>query len=279
LRRESGLFRLQAVGLAWWLGILLSLPPPVCRGRSVTRYDPRFDRDPTPRALAEVKTAYRVLCPTGDCGSGRLFRNDTIGNNAVTWVSGLGAGSETRAKIVYSAPFLNGLEDRFGPGASFGVLAHEVGHHLTAALALRQPFESSWDEELRADYLAGCALGRAGRPPTELEHALKALAATASPTHPAFDRRVPVVRKGYEDCRGQAGESAEMEQPFGLGGLLSDRPGCWTYRYRLEFDVKRAGPIAAPRRRAGGFDSKAACEAHRQRTESERRSEACACSP
>lgn len=266
-----------AVGLAWWLTLLLSLPPPICRGRVVHHYEARFDQDPSPRALAEVQTAYRVLCPTGDCGTGRLFRNDTIGDNAVTWVSGLRDGSMTRAKIVYSAQFLNGLEQEYGPGASFGVLAHEVGHHLTAALSLRQPFESSWDEELRADYLAGCALGRSGRPADELAAALKALAATASPSHPAFDRRVPVLQQGYRDCQAQADESAGLAKPFGLGAQRTRSPGCWTYWYRLQDEVKVAGPIAAARRQAGGFRSKASCEAHRRERTSDRLSDDCTC--
>lgn len=159
---------------------LPALPPPLCRGRVVsTGYDVRRDKTPSTRAVAEIQAAYQALCPTQDCGQGQIFENPTIGNNAATWVFGLNQGSETRAKIVYSRQFLNALNDSFGPGASFGVLAHEVGHHLTAALALRKSGESNWNEELRADYLAGCALGRSGHPPDAMENALRALASVA----------------------------------------------------------------------------------------------------
>lgn len=247
----------------------IALPPPLCRGKVVTRYDVRRDASPSQRALAEVQTAYETLCPKNNCGDGELFQNDTIGNNAVTWVSGIRDGRRTRAKIVYSARFLNILEQSFGSGASFGVLAHEVGHHLTAALSMRHPFESSWNEELRADYLAGCALGRAARPPDDLENALRALASTASPTHPSFHKRNPVVRKGYDDCRPQAEILQQQKPGFGLSRVLKQKKAsnpqqCWRYAYRLREDIERVGPVVSKVRRSDRFGSQVACESHRE---------------
>jgi hypothetical protein len=243
----------------------ISMPPPLCRGRVVTHYDERRDRNPSSRAVAEVQAAYDALCPNKNCGSGSLFENSTIGNNAVTWVSGLRDGAATRAKIVYSAPFLDGLDKTYGPGASFGVLAHEVGHHLTAALSMRQQFESSWNEELRADYLAGCALGKAGRSSHELENALKALSSYASPTHPSFAQRVPVVRKGFDECKHEAPKLEEKKKAFGLGTLVeSGATGC-RYRYRLSADIERVGPVVAKRRRSQSFVNIEMCDQERAR--------------
>lgn len=261
-------------------GLAVALPPPLCRGRAVGAYDPRRDTTPSDRAVAEVQAAYEALCPANNCGAGQVFENATIGMNAVTWVSGLRDGERTRVKIVYSADFLNGLAQSYGPGASFGVLAHEVGHHLTAALSMRDFGESSWNEELRADYLAGCALGRSGRPPDEMENALRALAASATSSHPSFTQRVPVVRKGYDDCRAAA-KKAEPRGTFGVGALLAAPKGgaCWGYWYRLDEQVRRVGPVAAPRRRSAGKKSKQACEAERQRHQAEgtRLTEDCTC--
>ena len=262
--------------------LTVQLPPPICRGRVVSAYDPRLDRMPSARALAEVRTAYDALCPKRACGTGELRENATIGNNAATWVSGIRDGQATRAKIVYSKRFLNALASQFGAGASFGVLAHEVGHHLTAALSLRAPFESSWNEELRADYLAGCALGRAGRSSDELENALRALASVATRSHPSFAERIPVVRKGYHDCRQSAAQAERARPAFGLGSLLSnDAAGCWSYGYRLEEERRRVGPLAAARRSAGPFETETACEAHRRAAEEnwERKTERCVCAP
>ena len=266
------------VAAVFWTTV--GLPPPLCRGRVASRYDPRLDRSPSPRATAEVQAAYDALCP-GDCGRGSLFENPTIGMNAATWVSGVGQGAKTRAKIVYSRRFLNGLNDRFGPGASFGVLAHEVGHHLTAALSMRHVGEPSWNEELRADYLAGCALGRSGRPPDELENALRALAQNATPSHPSFADRNPVLRRGYRDCRGQAGDAPRQKSAFGIQSLIGDpvEAGCFRYRYRLREDMARVGPVAAARRESRRFAEAGACEAHRMRMTNAglRVTERCAC--
>ena len=257
---------------------VVALPPPLCRGRVVGAYDPRLDAAPSDRAHAEVKLAYEVLCPKNDCGAGEIFENATMGNNAATWVSGLRDGQRTRAKIVYSAQFLNALSVSFGPGASFGVLAHEVGHHLTAALSMRQPMESSWNEELRADYLAGCALGRSGRNSAELENAFRALASVATSSHPSFRDRIPVVRKGYDECRGQAGMVAKNARPFGLGTLVQEKrqpESGFGYWYRLKEDVDKLGPVAAKRRRSDAHASQSACEAARRAITAARVSEAC----
>lgn len=256
----------------------MGLPPPLCRGRVVGAYDPSLDAKPSARATAEVQAAYDALCPKHNCGNGELFTNATIGNNAVTWVSGIRHGAATRAKIVYSKAFLDALAVKFGDGASFGVLAHEVGHHLTAALNMRAEFESSWNEELRADYLAGCALGRSGRPSVELENALRALASVATKSHPSFEQRNPVVRRGYDECKASAADLEKSRPAFGLGSM-AEKPaakGCG-YWYRLKEQVAQVGPVAAPRRRAGPFKSIEACRAHEAKLSEARTSEGCVC--
>ncbi len=268
---------LGAILIAWVAGAAPSLPPPLCRGRVVGAYDPDRDRAPGPRAVAEVQAAYEALCPAQDCGQGEVFENPTLGMNAVTWVSGTREGASTRARIIYSAEFLDALARSFGDGASYGILAHEVGHHLTAARSLRNAGEPSWNEELRADYLAGCALGRSGRRPDELENALRALASVATESHPSVTRRVPVVRRGFDECRAQP--AAPRRPAFGLKAALGDRPGggCWRYGYRLREQVDRMGPVAAPRHRSDGHPTSEACEAARGAAASERATEACTC--
>lgn len=263
-------------------GLPVTVPPPLCRGRSVGRFDARKNGAPSARAIAEIQAAYDALCPLKNCGTGKIFENPTMGMNAATWVSGVGQGNATTVQIVYSKRFLNALSDSFGPGASFGVLAHEVGHHLTAALGMRNRGESNWNEELRADYMAGCALGRAGRTSAEMENALRALASVATDSHPSFAQRVPVVRKGFNECQGQANKAAELAKPFGLGTTLNESQsrGCWRYWYRLKEEVDRVGPVAASRRRTRGFASEAVCKAHHKRmTDTRRRvTEPCSCS-
>lgn len=264
------------IGLAV-ANLAIALPPPLCRGRVVGRYDPSLDAPPSARALAEVQAAYDTLCPKHNCGTGKLRSNPTIGNNAATWVSGIRHGEATKAKIVYSKHFLNALAAQFGSGASFGVLAHEVGHHLTAALNMRAEFESSWNEELRADYLAGCALGRAGRSSEELENALRALASVSTSSHPSFAQRNPVVRKGYQECKASAAAAAKAKPAFGLGSMVKGKSKKCGYWYRLVEQTEVVGPLAAPRRFADGFKNRERCEAHQKRHAKTRKAEACVC--
>ena len=252
---------------------LLITAPPVCRGKSKFPYDPKQNRTPKARAVAEIRLAYRLLCPLvmkdGRCGAGDIFENPSIGNNALTFVSGLRQGRRTRALIVYSASFLNFLDEKFGPGASFGVLAHEIGHHLTASGNLRGEFDHPWDEELRADYFAGCAIAQAGQQVKDLEVAFKALAKVASPTHPASPQRNEKARKGYNYCRKFREESDRLKPkpgPFGLGA--EDKHGsrslCWRYQFRNVDDIRRVGPVAAKRKWSNSFVSKEVCEAVRR---------------
>jgi hypothetical protein len=263
--------------------------PPVCRGKNNFPYDVAQNRTPKPRAVAEIRKAYALLCPLvmkdGKCGRGEIFENPSVGNNALTFVSGLRQGRKTRALIVYSARFLNLLDQEFGAGASFGVLAHEVGHHLTASGHLRREFDHPWDEELRADYFAGCALAGAGRSFKDLEVAFKALAKVASPTHPASGDRNPKVKAGYQDClkyREAADRKAKKPGIFGLGAVLESQAGkrvCWRYTYRRMQDVKRVGPVAAKRQWSPAFAREDVCERSRLRNleQAKEISESCAC--
>ena len=267
-------------------GLLAAAPPapPLCKGRITDGYDPSQDRLPSRRASLEVQAAYAALCPDADCGRGILRQNPTVGMNALTFVSGIDQGQRTQVKIVYAPNFLNTLSKKFGAGASFGVLAHEVGHHLTATKGWRNKLDSAWDEELRADYLAGCALARAGRPPDDLEHALLALASVATDTHPSSKHRNPVVRKGYDDCRRlqDAHDAKASDKGFGLGTLnrrSSRSLGCFSYFYRTAGEVNRKGPVVAKRLRSRSFSDLASCEATRTKLTEARLvlSEPCVC--
>lgn len=263
--------------------------PPVCRGKNQFPYDPGQNRTPRPRAVAEIRLAYSLLCPLvmkdGRCGRGDIFENPSVGNNALTFVSGLRQGKRTKALIVYSARFLNLLDKEFGAGASFGVLAHEVGHHLTASGNLRGEFDHPWDEELRADYFAGCALAGAGRSIRDLEIAFKALAKVASPTHPASGDRNPKVKEGFDYClKFKKAADAKAKKPgvFGLAAEMEARnenPPCWRFVYRRVKDVNRIGPVAAPRNWSPAFITQAVCEKSRVRAvgQGHQLSEACAC--
>lgn len=158
-------------------------------------YSPAFDAPPSPRAAAEVQQIISVLCP-GGCGRVELVSNQSTANASAT---AMGMG---QTMISYSPQFLTRIEQQYGAGATFGILAHEFGHHID--FHTTAPWmNTSWSRELKADAWAGCALARVGGSTAQIEASLQAIAAFPSPSHPSWQQRVPAVRTGFANCGGQ----------------------------------------------------------------------------
>jgi len=157
-------------------------------------YNPMLDGQPTQAAFSQMSFVLTLLCPTG-CGNISLVRNPTVGG-AVCEVATPGL-----SKIAYDPGFMNTVVAQFGPGATFGIFAHELGHHLDFMLNAAW-MDHAWGRELRADAWAGCAMARAGLSGTESDGALQAIAAYPSPSHPGWPDRVVAVRTGYIGCGG-----------------------------------------------------------------------------
>jgi Zn-dependent protease with chaperone function len=97
--------------------------------------------------------------------------------------------------------FMNNIFSALGPEASFGIIAHEFGHHID--LNSTPPWmNNSWSRELRADAWAGCALARRGFGPAQLSLSLQAISQYPSPSHPAWNMRVPAIQQGFVACGG-----------------------------------------------------------------------------
>lgn len=157
-------------------------------------YNAFLDAAPTPRALGEMEQVYNLLCPQG-CGQISLVSNPTAGN-ARAETSGNGV-----TKVAYSAAFMNEVASTFGGGATFGILAHEFGHHIDFHSS--PPWmNNSYSRELKADAWAGCALANAGVGTGQIEAALRAIAAFPSPSHPGWPQRSQAVRTGFVNCGG-----------------------------------------------------------------------------
>ena len=161
-------------------------------------YNPNWDMAPTPHAVSELRQIYNLLCSSSPygCGNYILVRNPTV-PNAMAMVAGPGL-----TKIAYSADFMNWVASQHGGGATFGILAHEFGHHLD--LHTTPPWmNTAWSRELKADAWAGCALAAAGIGTTAIENALTAIAAYPARSHPAWPMRHRAVRTGFVSCGGQ----------------------------------------------------------------------------
>jgi hypothetical protein len=157
-------------------------------------YNPGLDSVPTPHALSIARRVAEVLC--GGVCSVSLRQNPTAGN-ALTLVLPNG-----QAKVVYQPQFMQQIEQAYGESAAFGILAHETGHVIDGRRKVSWMLDS-WSQELRADAWAGCALARAGLSISETRAALRAIAQYPSPSHPAWDRRLPALEVGYSQCGGR----------------------------------------------------------------------------
>jgi len=159
------------------------------------QYNPRNDQQPSQRASSELNNIYRALCPNG-CGAYLLASNNTA-PNALATTTGRG-----QSKIVYNPSFLSQIVQQYGGGATFGILAHEFGHHID--FHTTAPWmNNSWSRELKADAWAGCALARVGGSTGQIENALQAIAAYPSQSHPGWQQRHQAVRTGFINCGGQ----------------------------------------------------------------------------
>ncbi len=161
------------------------------------QYSPAYDQPPTQYALNELNTIYGALCPPPNgCGTYFLTLNNTA-PNALAMAVGPG-----QTKIAYNPNFMGQVFAQFGPGASFGILAHEFGHHID--FHTTPPWmNNAWSRELKADSWAGCALAKVGLGPNQIQNALYAIAAYPSPTHPGWPQRIQAVQTGFTSCGGQ----------------------------------------------------------------------------
>ncbi|WP_188860319.1 hypothetical protein [Marinobacterium nitratireducens] len=158
------------------------------------QYNPNYDQRPGQRASSELDTIYRALCPTG-CGRYFLTSNHSTPNAMAQAIA------PGESKIAYNPDFMNDIANRYGGGATFGILAHEFGHHIDFH-STPAWMNNSWSRELKADAWAGCALARVGGSTQQIENSLRAIAAYPAPTHPGWQQRHHAVRTGFTNCGG-----------------------------------------------------------------------------
>ena len=174
----------------------LSAQQVICQlGGGPSSYNPYWNAPPTPYASSELGTIYRLLCPNG-CGRADLVQNATVSNAMATVVS------PGVTLISYNPYFMNNVFTMTGAEASFGILAHEFGHHIDLNTTPSW-MNNSWSAELKADAWCGCALARRGFNPAQISVALQAIAAFPSPSHPAWNLRIPAVQQGFLSCGGR----------------------------------------------------------------------------
>jgi len=189
-------------------GVLCTLGP------APASYVPLTDQPASPTATRETKRLFTLVCPK-DCGQIGVFRNASA-PNALTMSVG-----DHMTKIVYNAAFLEGAVKAYGLGATLGILAHEVGHHVDTIVPPPPWMNVDWNPELRADAWAGCELARAGNKPADVKAALQAIAMSPAPSHPAWGARAEALQKGFSGCGGGTLAALDVKKVGGPG-----RGGC-----------------------------------------------------
>ena len=116
----------------------------LCALGSTTSFEAMADMPAGADAQGDIKRLKGLLCPKG-CGKLFVFANPTAPQSA-TATDGHGA-----SKIVYSPAFVAEVRKSYGPLGSFGLFAHQLGHHLDAIGNRPAWMKGAWDGELRAD--------------------------------------------------------------------------------------------------------------------------------
>ena len=164
-------------------------------GPAVEGYVSSLDTPAPTGTSRDVKRLVSGVCPKG-CGTVGVVRNPTS-PNAIT------LATEGRAsKIAYSPAFVDTVARLYGPGATLGIFAHEIGHHVDANSPAPAWMAARWGSELRADAWAGCALAKVGGKATDMRAAVQALATYPSAGHPPWAERAVVLQTGYRSCGG-----------------------------------------------------------------------------
>lgn len=165
---------------------------PVCTlGPGGYSYDPKYDSHATGTARDHMKRVYKALCP-GGCGHIDIVQNPTAAV-AMAWVG-------DSSTIVYDARAMNTLlfSREYGLFATYGILAHEIGHHIAHH---QKGLGPGWEAELTADYWAGCALAQLGVGTISYIRALQYLSPFDTATHPGWQKRAAAVDIGFRSCR------------------------------------------------------------------------------
>lgn len=217
-------------------GVVCSLGPAAL----AANYSAAADQSAPPRAHKDLKQIVGILCPKG-CGRVGLFKNWTA-PSAMSLNVGHGM-----SKIAYSPGFMDRVQDVYGTDASFGILAHEVGHHVDANGSPAGWMDGAWTSELRADAWAGCALARAGMRIDGFKGALRAVSTTSAGTDPSWELRTAAMQRGYSSCGGNVGlklasaQSVTLSKRGGCAGNTECRAGRVCLEGRCQDGVARGG--------------------------------------
>lgn len=127
--------------------------------------------------------------------------------------------------------------DRAGKWSMYGLLAHEIGHHLQGHTLLEGG--SKPPTELEADRFAGFVLGKLGATEAEAISLWASLPEAASATHPGRADRVREVRQGWQRAAVARPAPPPAGEVRGDGFVLADS----ATRVLAARDLERLTPV------------------------------------
>ncbi|MEM9738445.1 MAG: hypothetical protein AAF829_01135 [Pseudomonadota bacterium] len=154
---------------------------------------PTADTQASPLATQQMTEARNVMCSQFACPPFSFFENNSTANASAE-------SSRFGYTIRYNTNFMQQQIDRFGPGATIAILAHELGHIIDF---YQYPQGGPGiNREATADRYAGCAFALAGAPEQSLQPFLQSLLSMgpSGPGYPSPQQRAQIARDGYYQC-------------------------------------------------------------------------------
>lgn len=150
---------------------------------SITLHQPR------PRELSQIKS---ILKFSGLSSNFKIF-SANIENAVATVIN-------NERYILYDPRLLAYTDQQSGNyWSSMSILAHEIGHHLSGHTITNKGSNPS--DELEADKFSGFVLYKLGASLSHAKAAMETLGSeTESLTHPAKQRRLEAIEKGWNDA-------------------------------------------------------------------------------
>lgn len=124
--------------------------------------------------------------------------------------------------IIYNPVFMNRIKNSTNDWSAFGILAHEVGHHLSGH-SLRIG-GSRPELEIEADRFSGFILQKLGASLDQATAAINLLSnSEGSATHPSKFLRISAIREGWFNAQGSGSKTTRSaSKPNKIGGGYYD---------------------------------------------------------
>ena len=142
----------------------------------------------------------KILAVTGLSKNFALKECKDISNCVATTYKGI-------RYILFDKEFMDAIATRTNSWSSTSILAHEIGHHVNGhTLGEESTLSESRQMELEADEYSGFVMFKLGASLSQAQEAIRLISTNdddSYSTHPARDKRLRAIEKGYNKAKGQ----------------------------------------------------------------------------